>query len=71
MLEPWEVILWMSLLALVAYAVLAACFINPRSICNSTLVAVRNSLAARGGRRAGAGRGSQPGCHQVGVAGSR
>lgn len=51
MLEPWEVILWMSLLALIFYAVAAACFINPKSICNTTLVALRNSLAARGGRR--------------------
>ncbi|PRW59815.1 hypothetical protein C2E21_1387 [Chlorella sorokiniana] len=50
MLEPWEVALWMSLLALIFYAVVAACFINPKSICNTTLVALRNSLAAQGAK---------------------
>lgn len=50
MLEPWEVALWMALLALIFYAVVAACFINPKSICNTTLVTLRNSLAAQGGR---------------------
>jgi hypothetical protein len=50
MLEPWETALWMSLLLLLAYAVLSACFVNPSSACRQSLVAARNSLAARGAK---------------------
>lgn len=49
MLEPWEIVLWMSLLALVSYLVLSACLLNPTSFCRSSLAAVHNSLVERGG----------------------
>lgn len=59
MLEPWEALLWFACLGLLAYLVLSACFANGQSICHTTLVAVRNSLAARGeGQRACACAGS-------------
>lgn len=54
MLEPWETVVWMAFLLLLTYFVLSACFVNPSSICRQTLVAARNSLAARGARRHGA-----------------
>jgi hypothetical protein len=50
MLEPWETVLWMSLLLLLTYLVLSACFLNPSSVCRQTLVAARNGLAARGAK---------------------
>ena len=48
MLDTWETLLWMAFLILLTYFVLAPCFVNPSSICRSTLAAARNSLAARG-----------------------
>lgn len=48
MLEPWETVLWMSLLGFLCWLVLSACFLNPNSICSSTLTAVRKALAAQG-----------------------
>ena len=68
MLEPWETLLWMAFLGLLIYFVLSACFLTPGSMCRTTLVAARNSLAAQGAvavRRDGRGGVRRPACLQT------
>lgn len=52
MLEPWETMLWMCILALLTYFVLgrglSSCVIDSHSMCRSSLAAVRDAVAAGG-----------------------
>lgn len=48
MLEPWETLLWMAMLAFFFWLVVSACFLNPSSICSTTLAAARKALAEQG-----------------------
>lgn len=52
MLEPWETLLWMGMLLSLFWLVVSACFLNPSSICGTTLAAARKALADQGGRAA-------------------
>jgi len=56
MLEPWETVLWMSLLAFLCWLVLSACLFNPGSFCRSGLEAAHKMLAAQGGCGSGCNR---------------
>ncbi|KAL4422075.1 hypothetical protein ABPG77_001543 [Micractinium sp. CCAP 211/92] len=50
MLEPWETLLWMGMLLSLFWLVVSACFLNPSSICGTTLAAARKALADQGAR---------------------
>ncbi|KAL4458262.1 hypothetical protein ABPG75_013127 [Micractinium tetrahymenae] len=56
MLEPWETLLWMSMLAFLCWLVISACLFNPSSICCTTLAAARRAVAEQGAKLLALGR---------------
>lgn len=48
MLEPWETLLWMAMLVFFFWLVASACFLNPSSMCSTTLAAARKAIAEQG-----------------------